>query len=894
MSFSESPQQAAKHDVGSWKGLLHSKSQQTKVQVFIALLLVSASMTFTQLGFIGIGANGEFWGYTLGLLAPVAIAALLFGKGTGTLFGLLAGGVLYVHARVQPLDLFEHFLVASYNSVGLYAICGFLFGLLFSIALRNDPSGKRRAGYLALCCLVVSIVAVALFYAHATLIVTRTATLSSTSLDDSLLISAEWAGALEALGGVVASIPFDFALAYGVCLAADHIVRQQNMGTGSISVRTAFRTRLLMVIAVVFAVVQGACFVAITIQTEQANWQYMGDELEFLDDQLERAMQLTIDLFNTAVEYDVPETVYDPILNNANPEDILAGYDLSDGTIIVINEDTVAYSYNPAFPVGTKVSDLFDTWRSGSLEDVMQANKPAVMVYRTTPAGDDSFGSAELGYMRVTTFSGYYLLMAMPFSKVFASRQATMAWASILALILSATVYVVATRLLGHNVMTPIDRTNASLAKITAGDLEEVVHEHENVEFTSLSNGINETVGALKRLIGEAERRNERDLATAKAIQESALPRTFPPFPEVDAFDIFATMNAAKEVGGDFFDFFLIDEHTLGFLIADVSGKGIPGALFMMTSKTEIENYLATGMEPAEAIARANVRLCANNDAGMFVTVWAGSLNWETGLLTYVNAGHNYPLLRHGHGGSWEWLKKRSGIVLGSFETAKYRQETILLEPGDELLLYTDGVNEALNANNEEYGNQRLESFLSEHTNLHPRELVRSLRGSVTEWANGAEQSDDVTILALEYGVAPEVTGSITTPATLDQLDKATALVSDELQRHQCPQNVQDKIVVALEELFVNVCNYAYAHEHAPGNVTVSYSCHQDPASITVELRDSGLPFDPVRRDDPTKPSSIQEARIGGLGILMVKRTMDELSYARVGNDNVVVFRKSW
>ena len=145
----------------------------------------------------------------------------------------------------------------------------------------------------------------------------------------------------------------------------------------------------------------------------------------------------------------------------------------------------------------------------------------------------------------------------------------------------------------------------------------------------------------------------------------------------------------------------------------------------------------------------ANERLCEGNEAGMFVTVWAATLNYRTGELTYVNAGHNPPLLRHD--GEWSWLTKRGGLFLGTFETAKYRSETLTMEPGDQLLLYTDGVNEAFNVDDEEYGNDRLEAFLRHRNYLRPKPLVEALRVSVATWAEGAEQSDDITMLALEY-----------------------------------------------------------------------------------------------------------------------------------------------
>ena len=884
--------QGTKSIIGSWKGLLHSEPKHVRAQVFLALLILSASMTFTQLGFIGIDVHEHSLGYVLGLLAPVTVASLLLGKVAGTLFGLLAGGILYLHARLQPLDLFERLFITARNSVILYAACGFVCGLLFAVALRNHPQGQRKVAYLGLVCLCGSLVAGALFYVNAQEVLASA--VSAASAAGAQVLSVEWRGATEAVWSVVYAIPLDVALMLGVCLLADRAMQIWTQPTGVMSVRTAFRIRLFVVVVLVFAVVQAASFVAITMRARQSTWTHMKGELEYLDDQLDRSIKMTRGLIRADVSGEISEDVYDELIDVANAEGILNGYDLTDGTIVVFYEDEVSFSYNSAFPNGARVEELFDVPRLGTLEELTHADGPVEIVYRTNPDDNDSFVDSELGYMCVIRFDDFYLMMAMPFSLVFAGRQVTMIWATILALMLAATVYVLAARLLSRNVMAPIDRTNASLAQITAGNLDVTVSEHENVEFSSLSAGINTTVSALKMLIAEAERRNEQDLATARAIQESALPRTFPPFPDVQAFDIFASMHAAKEVGGDFFDYFLINDHTLGLLIADVSGKGVPGALFMMAAKTELENCLTSGMTPAEAIAAANKALCANNDAGMFVTVWAATLDWETGLVTYVNAGHNFPLLRHGHGGTWEWLKKKCGLFLGTFETAKYRQETLVLQPGDELLLYTDGVNEAFDLHEQEYGNDRLEEFLAAHADLHPRRLARALRGSVSEWARDAEQSDDVTILVLEYGVAPEKTESLAIPATLDRLPQVTGLVLDELIRMQCPTSIQHEIAIAIEELFVNVCNYAYADENESGDVCVRYSSSHNPSSITVELLDQGKPFDPLRRADPPRPKSIQEARIGGLGIYMVKRTMNEFTYTRNGNTNIVTFSKTW
>ena len=897
--------------IRDWKGLLHDEPFATKAWLFVVLLLVSTSMTFTQLGFISIGTETVHVGYALGLLAPLTAAALLLGKGAGTLFGTLSGAVLYIHAYLQPLDLFERYFVSSPISILFYLFVGFTLGFLFALALHNDPTGKRRVAYLAIASFVASFVTSAAFFVNALLMLTYAAVNTAIESSGGVIVSSESSGAFSVIGGLDTQVLIDFFIIFGVCLIADHIVRKYKESTGDVSVRTTFRVELFVVAALVFCVVQAVSFVAITIGSEQQASSEMGDRLEYLEGRLRDELsdaQLVSETLSPYVYHDyedegtrvdestgIPQSVAEFLASSHGLSEVLEGYNLRDGTIVIFYNDEVVCSYNPAYPEQKTTSELFDTWRMGTLNQLAESGRLQEMLYDTKPYDEQDLTDqtpAELGYMRVRKVDDYYIMVALPSSMVFANRRSTVTWASITAAALLAAVYVLASLLLSKNVVEPIDRTNNSLARITSGNLEETVNERDNREFASLSAGINQTVGSLKGLISEAERRNERDLAVAKRIQESALPRTFPPFPEVGAFDIFAAMDAAKEVGGDFFDFFLVDDHTLGFLIADVSGKGIPGALFMMAAKAEIENYLSTGMEPAEAIASANKRLCANNDAGMFVTVWAATLNWETGELTYVNAGHNFPLLRHE--GTWEWLKKKCGLFLGTFETAKYRQETITLSPGDELLLYTDGVNEAFNPGEEEYGNDHLEEFLVSHASVHPRELVRGLRSSVAAWADGAEQSDDVTILALEYGVAPEVTGSLTVPATLDHLGEATALVTGELEQRLCPVGVLNKVEMALEELFVNICRYAYASSNEPGTVTVSYAYGTDPSSITVELRDSGAPFDPVRLEDPTLPSSIQEAKVGGLGILMVKQTMDNLIYVRDDSENVVVFKKGW
>ncbi len=241
------------------------------------------------------------------------------------------------------------------------------------------------------------------------------------------------------------------------------------------------------------------------------------------------------------------------------------------------------------------------------------------------------------------------------------------------------------------------------------------------------------------------------ELNVATQIQADMLPRIFPAFPDRKEFDIHATMTPAKEVGGDFYDFFLVDEDHLAVVMADVSGKGVPAALFMVIAKTLIKNHAQAGLEPAQVFMNANNQLCEGNEAGMFVTAFLGVLEISTGKFTYVNAGHNPPLIRQ-DGRPYDWLPTRRGFVLAGMEDMIYRQQEIFLKPGDSIFLYTDGVTEALNPAQELYSEQRLKELfnttLSQDSPL--EQQLSQVRDSVSAFADGAEQADDITILMLK------------------------------------------------------------------------------------------------------------------------------------------------
>ena len=250
------------------------------------------------------------------------------------------------------------------------------------------------------------------------------------------------------------------------------------------------------------------------------------------------------------------------------------------------------------------------------------------------------------------------------------------------------------------------------------------------------------------------KQRISTEMSLASRIQLGMLPITFPAFPDRAEFDIFASMDPAREVGGDFYDFFLVDNDHLCMLIADVSGKGIPAALFMMASKIILANNAKMGKSPAQILADTNTSICSNNDAEMFVTVWLGILELSTGRLVAANAGHEYPTIKHA-GGSWELVHDKHGFVIGGMDGMRYKEYELMLEPGAKLFVYTDGLAEASDAEENMYGTDRMLAALNEVPDATPEETIEHMRESVDAFVGGAEQFDDLTMLCVSYrGIA--------------------------------------------------------------------------------------------------------------------------------------------
>ena len=502
----------------------------------------------------------------------------------------------------------------------------------------------------------------------------------------------------------------------------------------------------------------------------------------------------------------------------------------------------------------------------------------------------DGVNDLRAKYMYVFKFvEGYCLIAAMPVAEAMFMRDASMLTSVFMQVLIFATLFVFIYILIKRVIINNLKKINNTLARITRGDLNVRVDVRSNEEFASLSDDINSTVSTLKRYIAEAAARIDKELEYAKQIQLSALPTNFP---DNEDFGIYAQMIAAKEVGGDFYDFYKLNDTTVVFLAADVSGKGIPAAMFMMTAKTIIKDLAESGMAVNDIFTKANEKLCENNESGMFVTAWMGILDITTGQVKFANAGHNPPLLKRTNG-SFEYLKTRAGFVLAGMEGVRYRVGELTLNPGDRLFLYTDGVPEATNAENKLYGEDRLLSFMNQNTSMEATKLLPALKANIDEFVGEAPQFDDITMLMLDY--KPKEGGAYMTnqtfPAKTEALPDILGFVEETLEGYGCPMKIQMAVCVAIEEVFVNVAHYAYGNGEGDMNLGIGFD--EENRTITFRMTDKGVPFDPLQKPDPDITLSAEEREIGGLGIFIAKKTMDSLRYSYENGENILTMIKT-
>ena len=547
---------------------------------------------------------------------------------------------------------------------------------------------------------------------------------------------------------------------------------------------------------------------------------------------------------------------------------------------------------------------IFTVGKNGSYELIEDRETILSGHHAHTELADEDrekmMAAPEEGFFSETFFGEEYLcnmldlnehimiLAMLPYSEIYEERDSQVYENVFEAILLFAAIYILISQLVQKIVVNNLSRVNVSLAKITDGDLNEVVDVRESSEFAALSDDINQTVDTLKGYITAEKKRMEQELEFARTIQDSALPKNFK-FPRED-FEIHAVMDPAREVGGDFYDFFFVSQNRIALVIADVSGKGIPAALFMMRAKTGIRSLAEAGRPPAEILRRANEMLCDGNDAEMFVTVWVGILNLKTGEMKCANAGHEYPALRRA-GGSYELVKDKHGLALAAMEDMRYTEYTLQLNPGDRFFVYTDGVPEAINRETEQYGTARMLKALDSAGDGPLKEALDAVQEDLSAFVGEEDQFDDLTMLNIAWfgpEKALEGIGKMIVEAKTENLEKVFAFINEQLDKAPCTPKARNELLMATEEIFINIASYAYSPD--TGSAWINASVKD--GFITVEFRDRGVPFDPLAKQDPDVTLSVEKRQVGGLGIFMVKKMMDEVLYRRENGENILTIRK--
>ncbi len=408
-----------------------------------------------------------------------------------------------------------------------------------------------------------------------------------------------------------------------------------------------------------------------------------------------------------------------------------------------------------------------------------------------------------------------------------------------------------------------------------------------------------ELVSYIKKLTKTTaeKERIESELKIASGIQLGILPKVAPPFTDRDEFDIYAAMKPAKEVGGDFYDFYFIDDKHLCFVIGDVAGKGVPAAIFMAIVKTFIKSAAVVIKDPKGIFYRINRELARDNDSAMFVTVFCGILNIETGEILYSNAGHNRPLVIRKGKEEPEFLEGGASIVLGAFEDVFFEEERLVLDPGDALYMYTDGVTEAVNTDGELFSDERLKAQMSLHKDDPTKKLGEIIFKDIEYYSEGMPQADDITVLVLRYlenGRNPGGSGGEGRRFVIKNDPSEVRRILEALAEFGRENGFSDgsikDVALAVDELVHNIIAYGFpdSAEHE-----IDIRMKMENGKLFVEITDDGKPFNPLEAPVPDVSKPLIEREEGGLGIHLARNLVDDLAYKRENDRNILTLKKN-
>lgn len=473
-----------------------------------------------------------------------------------------------------------------------------------------------------------------------------------------------------------------------------------------------------------------------------------------------------------------------------------------------------------------------------------------------------------------------------------------MAWISGISIF----ILLITTILITRKMTRPIVRLVEATRKIGQGDFEAKLpvrkSKDEVAQLTKAFAVMRDELRTYIRNLEEttmAKEKIESELSVAHTIQMGMLPQGFS---TPENWDLFALLDPARAVGGDLYDFFYLDKDHLCIAIGDVAGKGVPASLFMMVTRTMLRAKTVAGSSIGRVMAGINQELCHDNPSQMFVTFFAGIVDLTTGEMEFCNAGHNYPYIL-GPGEQVRQLKVRNGLPLGIFDDAEYTTGRFAFEPSEILVLTTDGITEALNATNDFFGEAKLASYLTGLANKNSKALTELLIGELKRFSMGAEQADDITILALQYkdSTADQGTGSpsqgLTLANRIEELDRIAASIEELAEKWNIPGKTAREINLAAEELFTNIVFYAF-DDKAEHPVTIDFNL-VDQRLLEIVISDDGKPFNLLEaKSDNGLDSPVEDRKIGGLGIHFVRKMMDTVEYRRAGGKNIVTLTKTF
>ena len=387
--------------------------------------------------------------------------------------------------------------------------------------------------------------------------------------------------------------------------------------------------------------------------------------------------------------------------------------------------------------------------------------------------------------------------------------------------------------------------------------------------------------------VNTEQQKTKTELEVAKEIQLATLPSEIETSKDIE---IVAELKAAKEVGGDFYDYFKIDEDHTAIVIGDISGKGIPAAMFMMKTITCFRNHVGPNKSPAEILRLVNATLSDHNHSHMFVSCFLAILNEKTGELEFANAGHNPPII--GSNFKYRFLKCKPGFVLGAFENAIVEDEKMTLENGESIMLYTDGITEARNDKNEFYGEKRFLDLLNARDYTCLVETHHALKDDIEKFINGENQSDDITIITLKYHGDECFYVENRFDAKMDNIPKALDFVADFCVRYQLSEEFKNNLLVVADELYSNIVKYGY--QNNGGEIFSRLLFNKDKNEFALTVIDRAPAFNQLEINNSPLEGDPEDKKVGGLGILIVKKIMSEYAYDRINNKNILVLRKKF